>query len=65
MNAVFGATVPANTGHSPYAVSMLGQRRRRWASIETALVECPVFAGTVVRPAVKTLLCISNYYDLL
>ena len=35
----------ANTGHSPNAVSMLGQRRRRWANIETALGECPVFAG--------------------
>ena len=23
--------IPANTGHSPNAVSMLGQRRRRWA----------------------------------
>ena len=28
---------PANTGHSPNAVSMLGQRRRRWTNIETAL----------------------------
>ena len=26
---------------------MLGQRRRRWANIETAMGECPVFAGTV------------------
>ena len=34
---------PAITGHSPNAVSMLGQRRRRWANIETALDECPVF----------------------
>ena len=31
--------------HSHNAVSMLGQRRRRWASIETALCECLVFAG--------------------
>ena len=36
---------PANTGHSPNAVSMLGQRRRRWANIGTSLSECPVFAG--------------------
>ena len=36
---------PANTGHAPNAVSMLGQRRRRWANIETALCEYPVFAG--------------------
>ena len=34
-----------NTGHSLNAVSMLGQRRRRWANIETALGECPVFVG--------------------
>ena len=37
--------IPANTGHSPNAVSMLGQHRRRCANIETALGECPVFAG--------------------
>ena len=40
-------TTPANTGHSPNAVSMLGQRRRRWANIKTALGECPVFAETL------------------
>ena len=38
-------TNPANTGHSPNNVSMLGQRRRRWANIETTLGECPVFPG--------------------
>ena len=43
---IFVGLTPANTGHSPNAVSMLGQRRRRWANIETALGECPVFAGT-------------------
>ena len=36
--------VPTNTVHSPNFVLMLGQRRRRWANIETALGECPVFA---------------------
>ena len=36
---------PAHTGHSPDVVSMSGQRRRRWANIETALGECPVCAG--------------------
>ena len=36
---------PANTGHSPDAVSMLSHRRRRWVNIETAMGECPVFAG--------------------
>ena len=35
---------PANTGHSLNAVSMLAQRRRRWANIETAFSECLVFA---------------------
>ena len=35
---------PANTGHPPNAVSMLGQRQKRWVNIETALGECPVFA---------------------
>ena len=37
------STFPANTGHSPNAVSMLGQRRSRWAVIETELGECLVF----------------------
>ena len=36
--------IPANTGHSPNAVSMLGQRQRRWANIETALGVCLVFS---------------------
>ena len=34
-------------GHSPNAVSMLGQRRR--ANIETALCEYPVFANTTCQ----------------
>ena len=38
--------ITGNTGNSPYAVSMLAQRRRRWASIDTALGECLVFAGS-------------------
>ena len=33
------AAVPANTGQSPDAVSMLGQPRRLWVNIETALGE--------------------------
>ena len=34
------STCPPNTGHSPNAVSMLGQRRRRWANnIETTMGE--------------------------
>ena len=36
---------PANTRHLPNAASMLGQRRRRWASIETSLGKCLVLAG--------------------
>ena len=36
---------PANTGHSPEAVSMLAHRLRRWPNIETALSKFPVFAG--------------------
>ena len=28
---------------------MLGQRRRRWPNIKTALGECPVFAGLVPK----------------
>ena len=35
----------ANTGRSPNAVIMSGQRRRRWANIETVLGELHVFAG--------------------
>ena len=41
--------VPANTGNSPNAVSMLAQRQRRWASIETVLDECLVFTGVVAQ----------------
>ena len=40
--------VPANTGHSSNAVSMLAQRLRRWPNIETALYECPVYAGALL-----------------
>ena len=36
--------VIANTGQSPNSVSMLGQRRRQWVNIETALGECHVLA---------------------
>ena len=40
---------PANAEHSPNAVSMLAHRLRRWPNIETALCECPVFAGLDTR----------------
>ena len=42
------AVSPAKTGHSPNAVSMLGQRRRRWPNIETALGERLVFGGILI-----------------
>ena len=41
--------VPANTGQSPNAVSMLGQRRRLMVNIETALGECHVFADVLTQ----------------
>ena len=36
--------VLANTGQSPNAVSMSGQRRRRWGNIETMLGKWHLFA---------------------
>ena len=33
---------------------MLGQRRRRWASINTTLVQCLVFAGVVTGCAAQS-----------
>ena len=32
---------------------MLGQRRRRWANIETALDECPAFARLSESPPAR------------
>ena len=40
-----GLAFPANMGHTPNVVSMLGQQRRQWPNIETALSECLVFVG--------------------
>ena len=37
--------IQANTRHRPYAGYMLGQRRRRWPSIEPRLGKCLVSAG--------------------
>ena len=49
-----------NTGQSPNAVPMLGQRRRLWVNIETALGECHVFADVLAqvynRPSVGLVL---------
>ena len=44
----------ANTGQSPNAVSMLGQRRRLWVNIETALGECHVFADVLTQSMQQT-----------
>ena len=38
-------TIPANTRHSPNAVSMLSHRLRHWLNIKIALSECLVFSG--------------------
>ena len=40
VNTLTNKHSPANTGYSPNAVSMLGQRQRRWPNIETTLSEC-------------------------
>ena len=47
LNAQLQARVHSKHVHSPNAVSMLGQRRRRWTNIETSLGECSVFAGII------------------
>ena len=41
-------TRPANTRHSPNAVSMVVHRLRRWPNIKTASGECLVLLGRVV-----------------
>ena len=46
------AALPANTGQSPDAVSILGQRQRWWTNIETALGECHVF-GEVLPQSIQ------------
>ena len=40
--------IPANTGHSPNVISMLGHRLRRWPDIGITLGEHPVFAGMIL-----------------
>ena len=54
-------TIPANTRHSPDAVSMLGQRRRRWTNIETAMGECRVIAYDVTTPQMYSALKKAKY----
>ena len=40
---------PANTRHSRNVISMLGQRRKRWANMEITLRECLVFAERTLK----------------
>ena len=53
-------TILDNTGQSPDAVPMLGQRQRLWVNIETELGECHVFADVLAqvcsRPSVGLVL---------
>ena len=58
-------TNPANTSHSTNAESMLGGRRRRMANIDSALVQCFVFAGKIVSFLVYRLGCRPNTADML
>ena len=62
---VHGA-LPANSGYSPYAVSMLGQHRRQWANIEKALSVYTLFAALAVLRRLQQLslfwcnMCVKN-----
>ena len=49
MCEMMARTCPANTTHSPNAVSLLVHRLRRWPNIETALGECLAFAGWCLK----------------
>ena len=40
------SSLPGKHDIFPHAGLMLGQRRRRWPNINTALAECIVFAGS-------------------
>ena len=50
---------PANTGHSPKAVSTLAHRLRRWPNIETAFGKCPVYAGYTYFSSKSSNWCLS------
>ena len=45
-----------NTVQSPNVISMTGQRRTLWVNIETALVECHVFAQSIQQPSDRLVL---------
>ena len=54
-------TYPQNTGCSLNDVSMVGQRRRRWANIETALSEGPCLLGIDHFEPCK---CYTHYFTI-
>ena len=53
----------ANTENSNNAVSMLAHRLRCWSGIETALGECPVFAGYADRNDIRLHMCYSLHHS--
>ena len=54
LESVTRIAAQANTGQSPNAVSMSGQRRRRLANIETVFGEWHVFAGVLPQSIQQT-----------
>ena len=52
--ALLCCSTPVNTGQSPNAISMLGQRRRLYFNIETALGEWQVFADVLAQSIQQT-----------
>ena len=59
-------TIPANTRRWPSVGLMLDQRRRRWANINPALGQRPVFAGilllTLTVPMVRLISKLKHCY---
>ena len=49
VESVTRIAVRAKTGQSPNSASMLGQRRRQWVNIKTALGECHVFDDVLAQ----------------
>ena len=48
MGTLYGSyinDISANKRHSPISEAKLGQRRRRWTNIDSAMGECLLFAG--------------------
>ena len=65
LNTLYTDPIPANLGNSLNAVSILGQRRRRWADIETALGEYSVFAGMAFLNVAPPSLVLANIHSTL